>query len=249
MWNSANVEFQISKYECRMTFRRSTFALSQLRTSYFLSFLLYFFLLLTAKADFTIKQRMENAGSVQEITLEIKDTKCRVDASQQSTAIIDSKTGETTVLIRPSKTYMKLAPEQLKAQGDAVKNLLKDQANPPADAALAATGKKETINGFETEEYTATLNGVAITFAIAKDFPNYQKFVSAMYNIQVGPGMESFRSLSLPPDQYPGMPIRTAIEIMGQKVITSLESAVEGPIADSEFSIPGDYKELAPNSK
>src|ERR1700733_4101722 len=139
-----------------------------------------------AKGDITIKQKLDTSGAIQEVTLKIKGTLCRVDANQQSTAIIDSKTGEVTVLIHPSKTYMKMGPEQLKAQGDAMKSLLKDQANTPADSPLTSSGKKETINGYETEEYNATLNGVVVTFAIAKDFPNYQKYVTAMYNLQNG---------------------------------------------------------------
>jgi hypothetical protein len=204
------------------------------------------FPLAAARADYTIKQKMENSGSTQEITLRIKETKCRVDANEQTTAIIDSKTGETTVLIHPNKTFMKLTSEQLQAQGKAMKELLKDQANRPPDAALSPTGKTETVNGFETEEYTATLDGMIVTFSIAKNFPNYQKIVTAMYNVQSGPGMEGFRSLSLPPDQYPGMPIRTQVEIMGQKVITTFESAEESSIPDSEFAIPADYKELKP---
>ena len=95
------------------------------------------FPLAAARADYTIKQKMENSGSTQEITLRIKETKCRVDANEQTTAIIDSKTGETTVLIHPNKTFMKLTSEQLQAQGKAMKELLKDQANRPPDAALS----------------------------------------------------------------------------------------------------------------
>lgn len=218
-----------------------------MKIAYFL-FLNLVLSMIVTKADYTIKQKMENSGSVQEITFKIKETKCRVDASGQTTAIIDSKSGETMVLIHPNKTYMKLTREQLQAQGEAMKNLLKDQANRPEDAALRPTGKKETINSFGTEEYTATLNGMVITFAIAKDFPNYQKIVTAMYNVQSGPGMEGFRNLSLPPDQYPGMPIRTEVETMGQKVITTLESTEESTLPDSEFAIPADYKELNPTA-
>jgi Domain of unknown function (DUF4412) len=202
--------------------------------------------LAAAQADYIIKQKMENAGSNQEITLKIKESRCRVDASEQTTAIIDCKTGETTVLIHPNKTFMKLTSEQLQAQGKAMKELLKDQANRLPDAAISASGKTEIVNGMETEEYTATLDGMLMTFSIAKNYPNYQKIVAAMYNVQNGPGMDGFRSLSLPPDQYPGMPIRTQVEIMGQKVTTTLESAEETSIPDSEFEIPADYKELKP---
>jgi hypothetical protein len=209
-------------------------------------FLGLFMPLTAAQADYIIKQKMENAGSNQEITLKIKESKCRVDANAQTTAIIDSKTGETTILIHPNKTFMKLTSEQLQAQGKAMKELLQDQANRPPDAPIAPSGQTEIINGMETEGYTATLDGMIVTFSIAKNYPNYQKIVTAMYNVQSGPGMDGFRSLSLPPDQYPGMPIRTQVEMMGQKVTTTLESAEETSIPDSEFDTPADYKELKP---
>jgi hypothetical protein len=197
-----------------------------------------------ARADYIVKQTIENAGQSQEVTLKLKDTKLRIDTTPQTSAIIDSKTGETTVLVHPQKMYMKVGSEQIKAQAEAMKGVIGgDQKTPPE---LKASGKKETINGFQTEEYTTQTAGMPTTVFIDKTFPNYQKLVAAIYNAQSGPGMEIFRSTSVAPEKYPGMPIRTIIEVQGQKMVTTLTSAQETPVPDSDFAVPADYKELNP---
>jgi hypothetical protein len=116
----------------------------------------------------------------------------------------------------------------------------------PADVQLKPTGKKEKINGFDTEEYTTTFNGVEMSLFIAKQYPNYQKIVEALYQVQNGPAMEAFRSISIPPDKYPGLPIRTTQTIIGQKIVMTLLSAQEMDLPDGDFAIPVDYKELNP---
>jgi hypothetical protein len=83
---------------------------------------------------------------------------------------------------------------------------------------------------------------------VARDFPNYREIVKALFNIQSGPGMEVFRGLSIPPEKYPGMPIRTVVEVLGQKITTTVDSVEETNLADSDFAIPTDYKELNPAS-
>jgi hypothetical protein len=83
---------------------------------------------------------------------------------------------------------------------------------------------------------------------VAKNFPNYREIVKALFNVQSGPGMEAFRGLSIPPEKYPGMPIRTVVEVLGQKITTTVDSVEETNLADSDFAIPNDYKELNPAS-
>ncbi len=203
---------------------------------------------LLARADYIVKQNVDNGGQSQSITLKIKDTKCRVDATEQTTALMDSKTGETTVLIHPQKSFMKISKEQLVAQAKAMKDMLGNQSDNPAGAELKPTGKKEKINGYDTEEYTYDLNGTHNTVAVAKDFPNYKGLVTALYNVQSGPGMEAFRTMALPPDKFPGMPIRSTVEVMNQKVTTTLESAQQTTLADADFNVPSDYQELKMNA-
>jgi hypothetical protein len=201
-----------------------------------------------ARADYIITQTVENTGQTQNITLKLNDGRCRVDATEQSSAIMDSNTGETVVLIHPQKAFIKISKEQMVAQAKAMKEMLGNQADNPAAVELKPTGKQETINGYPTEEYTYDLNGIHNTVAIDKDFKNYQQLVTALYNVQNGPGMEAFRPLALPPDKFPGMPIRTTVEVMGQKVVTTLVSVQETTLSDADFAIPDGYKELQMNA-
>ena len=199
-----------------------------------------------ARGDYVIKEELQNSGQVQQITLKIKDAKVREDIGEQNSAIIDSNTGETTLLLHSQKAFLKINPEQLKEQAAALKDLLGTKAESPEAIELKPTGKRETINGFATEEYTTNFNGVQLSIFIAKGFPNYQKLVEALYRVQSGPAMDVLRSMSIPPEKYPGLPVRTTESIMGQKIVVLLDSAQESDVPDTDFIIPSDYKELNP---
>jgi Domain of unknown function (DUF4412) len=201
---------------------------------------------LTARGDYIIKEQFEQSGQVQHVTLKIKETKVRLDTGEQTSALIDSETGVTTLLIHPNKAFLKISPEEIKQQTKTLKEMLGQKLENPADVVLKATGKKEKINGFDTEEYTTNFNGIEMSLSIAEQYPNYQKIVDALYRVQNGPAMEAFRSMSIPPDKYPGLPVRTTQTIMGQKIVVTLDSAQEAPVPDGDFAIPADYKELNP---
>jgi hypothetical protein len=199
-----------------------------------------------ARGDYIIKQQVETSGHVQQVVLKIKDAKARLDTDQTST-IIDSNTGETTMLIHAQKVFLKIAAEQLKAQSEAVKSLMGNKGGQsPAEIELKPTGKKESINGYDTEEYITNLNGADMSFFIAKSFPDYRKLIDAVDIVQKGPGMDIFRTMAIPPSKYPGMPIRTEAKFLGQKVVIILESVQQSDLTDADFSIPADYKELNP---
>jgi hypothetical protein len=204
---------------------------------------------LTAKADYIIKERFEHSGQVQQITLKIKESKIRLDDGDSASAVVDSETGMTTLLIHPDKVFLKITPDQVKEQTKALKEMLGQKLDNPADVQLKSTGKQEKINGFDTEEYTTTFNGIQMNISIAKQYPNYQKIVAALYQAQNGPAMDAFRSMSIPPDKYPGLPVRTTQTIMGQKIVMTIDSAQEMDLPETDFSIPGDYKELSPPGK
>jgi hypothetical protein len=199
-----------------------------------------------ARGDFVIRQQVESMGHAQQIVLKIKGTKARLDTDQTST-IIDSNSGETTMLIHGQKVFLKIAPEQLKAQSEAVKSLMgtKEDAA-PSPLELKPTGRKQPINGYETEEYVANLNGADMSIFISKDFPDYRKVVEALNIIQQGPGMEIFRSMAISPSEYPGMPIRTEAKFLGQRVAVTLESVQQTDLSDADFLVPPEYKELNP---
>jgi hypothetical protein len=200
----------------------------------------------TAKGDYIIKQQVETMGRVQQVVLRIKDPKARLDTEQTST-IIDSSTGETTMLIHAQKAFLKIGTEQLKAQSEAVKSLMGNKGNEnTGEIELKPTGRKETINGYETEEYVTNLNGTDMSLFISKAFPDYRKIIDAVEVVQKGPGMDIFRSMAVPASKYPGMPIRTEAKFLGQRVVVTLESVQQTDLTDADFSVPADYKELNP---
>ena len=200
----------------------------------------------TARGDYVIKQQVETMGHVQQVVLKIKDTKARIDTDQTST-IIDSNSGETTMLIRGQKVFLKIAPEQLKAQSEAVKSLMGTKGEATSSPiTLKPTGRKQPINGFETEEYVTSLNGADMSIFISKDFPDFRKVVEALNIVQQGPGMDIFRTMAIPPSEYPGMPIRTEAKFLGQRIVVTLESVEQTGLSDADFLVPADYKELNP---
>jgi hypothetical protein len=196
-----------------------------------------------AKADYVIKQTIESAGKTREIEIKIKDTKSRIDMSSQNSALFDSKTGEETILLHQQKAYLKISGEQMKSRADAMKRALKLNDEKSGDIELKPTGKKETIQGYEAEEYATTVGGVPTTIFVAKSYPNYQKFLEALNTAYKASALQS--SLSIPPDKYPGMPLRTEIDFNGQKLTTNLDSAEETNLPDDEFAVPADYKETS----
>ncbi|MBV9489266.1 MAG: DUF4412 domain-containing protein [Verrucomicrobia bacterium] len=210
-----------------------------------------------ARADYILKETVStvspnpaaaNPPQTQTMTLKIKGFKCRIDATAQTSAIMDSNTGETVVLIHPQKAFMKVSRDQLLAQAKALKDMLGNQSENPEAVELKPTGKKETINGRQTEEYIYDLNGIRTTVDIDKDYPNYRDLVTALYNAQNGPGMDAFRTLALPPGKFPGMPVRTSVELMGEKMVTTIESVEQTELSDADFAVPAGYKEFQMNA-
>jgi Domain of unknown function (DUF4412) len=200
----------------------------------------------TARGDYIIKQQVEAMGHNQQVVLKIKAPKARLDTEQTST-IIDSNTGETTMLIHTQKVFFKIAADQLKAQSEAMKNLMGTKTDASAsEVELKPTGKKQSINGYQTEEYTATLNGTDMSIFVSKDFPDFRKVIEAVDILQKAPGMDIFRTMAISPAEYPGMPIRTEAKFLGQSVVVTLESVQQTDLTEADFSLPADYNELNP---
>jgi hypothetical protein len=201
---------------------------------------------LTAKADYLIKEGIERSGKVQAISVRIKGTKIRVDMGETNSVLVDSSTGEMTILFHPQKAYLRISADTVKAQAKALKALLGQKTDDAAVVDLKPTGNHEQINGYDTEEYTTEFNGIPMTFFVARSYPNYQKVLAALSQLQSSPVFGEARGLVLPPDKLPGMPFRTIQSIRGEQIVTSIDSVQESDLPESDFSVPGDYKQLAP---
>ncbi|HEX3445659.1 MAG TPA: DUF4412 domain-containing protein [Chthoniobacterales bacterium] len=201
-----------------------------------------------AQGDFVLKQTIENFGQRQQVTIKLKGSKCRIDTSSDTSALIDPQTG-TVILLHQSKMFMPISSEQLSAQAEAIKKMLAASVNSNESTDFQATGKTDNISGFATEEYTGKIDGLPITLEVTKNFPKYRDLLTQLYAVQDAPGLSPFHALSVPPDKYPGLPVRTTVELLGQKVVTTLDTVEETTLADADFVIPPGYQELRTKSQ
>ena len=201
----------------------------------------------SVSADFVVKETVQNLGRNQDVTIKLKDNHCRIDANPETTALLDTQSGVTTILLHQTKMFLNVKAEELGAEGNALKKLLSQQTGNEETVDFQPTGKKEQINGYDTDEFVGKIAGLSVRVQVAKDFPNYQALLSALYAAQNAPGLNLFRALSIPPDKYPGMPIRTTIEVLGQPVVTTVDYVQQSTLSESEFAIPEGYTELKPS--
>jgi nitrogen regulatory protein PII len=213
--------------------------------------------LLPAHADLTIVQKVEGVGAATDMTIKIKGDKARIEASPQITTIVDGKTGEVINLINKEKTVVRISPDKVKAVTDMIKkfNVTKEGAE---KAKLIPTGHKETVNGYETEQYTYDGPEFKATYWIASNYPDGAAILAQLQSINsdfwnaANTKMPDYRD-------FPGLPIRTRMVISkqdqadksnpgssdhGPEITTTITSVNRNPISDSEFTVPGDFKEI-----
>lgn len=192
-----------------------------------------------ARADLTLTQQMETSqgGEPALVHTKIKDGKIRTDVGREMTAIIDSRTGDTTSLLHAQKAVVKLSGADIKAaQASMGKG---SEATPEAPT---ATGRKETISGFECEEYVSTFNGQKIEVWLAKNVPDLEEIYSQLSALKASGGPESqwFTDPTMK-----GIPIRTIAEVPGGgKATITLVSINRDPLPASDFEIPSGYQEI-----
>ncbi len=185
---------------------------------------------------------MGGTEGIRKITFKVKGDKARVEVNPQVTTIIDAKSGDLTTLLNDKKTVMRISGERAKAMAEMAKSFVKEEA--PDQALPKPTGRKETINGYETEEYVSDSPKYHASYWVAKTYPNYESILQQMAILQRGAFAGITKGL---PDYHalPGLPLRTKIKTPGQAEITSnIESVSLDPIPASEFAIPAGYSEM-----
>jgi hypothetical protein len=203
-------------------------------------------LLSTARADLTIVQQVEGAGPLTQMTMKIKGDKARIEATPQVISIVDSKSGEMLSLLHDQKMVMRMSAAQAKAAAAAMGAQLGGQAGaqtPPAKVTVKPTGNKETINGYEAEEYYAETAGYKASYWIARNYPQGDAILKQLQAMTPeawnagAMGTPDFRDL-------PGLPIRTNATIGDMKIVTTVKEVKLDPLPDAEFAVPAGYKEM-----
>lgn len=196
-----------------------------------------------AQADLTIVQNVEGGGPVAAMTMKIKGGKARIEAGPQMTTIIDSKSGDLLTLMNDQKKFVRLSAAQAKAA--AAMAMEPDvKGAPPARPQLKPTGKKETINGYETEEYICEAPAFKGSYWISSQYPDAAAILKQMaattpaaWNV-AGKGMPDYRD-------FPGIPLRTRINFSGKEIVTNLVSIKQTALPESDFVVPPGFEEMA----
>src|SRR5437773_6173779 len=198
-------------------------------------------LLVAARGDLTIVQRVEGPGQNGDVTVKIKGDKERVDAPSQPTRIIDGKTGELTDLMNNKKSFVRISAEQIKAAAETINKF--DGGEKPGAPKLTPTGKKETINGYETEEYVYETPQFKASFWVATKYPDAADILKQMQAPVSGAWKPSNMGM---PDytDFAGLPLKTVISVGDSQVATTIMSIKKDSISAAEFDIPKDFQEL-----
>jgi Domain of unknown function (DUF4412) len=205
-----------------------------------LSLSIVFGILGSARADLTIIQKVEGAGQDVNVTVKIKGDKERVEAAGQPTRIINGKTGEITNLLDDRKAFATVSAAQIKTAADSM-DLGADKKS--ASTRLNATGKKETIGGYETEEYAYETPRFKASFWIASKYPGVADILKQMQAPITGALKPSNMGM---PDytDFNGLPLKTVISVGSTQIVTTIVSIKQDPLSASEFEIPKDFEEL-----
>jgi len=190
------------------------------------------------------------------MTIKVKADKARIDAPPQLTAIFDGSTGELVNLLNDQKTVVRISPDKMRAIAEML-NKVSNNKTGPQRTRLTPTGQRETIEGYETEQFTYEGPDFRATYWIAPNYPNGAAVLAQLQSIKsefwdaANTKMPDFRD-------FPGLPIRMRVivgkqnhsaahnatlpdhptEIMSTVTAVSLDS-----IPDSEFTVPAGFKE------
>lgn len=206
---------------------------------------LLFFLCLTVpvRADVTVVQKVEGAGPLVTMTVKIKGDKARIDANPQIATIVDCKTGEMINLMQDQKKIVRISADKMKAAVEMMNKYSATTSKPgEAKPKLIATGKKEKINGYDTDEYTYETPAYKATYWVA---PKYPGSAAILKQLQTLNGQWSPNQMGMPDyQQLPGVPIKMIVSAMGNQITTTLTSITQDPINDAEFVPPKDFQEM-----
>src|SRR5256712_5638319 len=187
----------------------------------FYSLVLTAFVILPLRADLTIvysttvqparhgqkEQPTPSAvAAATNMTIKVKGDKARIDASPQITAIFDGRTGELINLLNDRKTVVRISPDKMRAIADMLNKFSSNKAGSDKPR-LTPTGQRETINGYETEQYTYDGPDFKGMYWIAPNYPNGAAVLAQLQLIKsefwdaANTKMPDFRD-------FPGLPIR-----------------------------------------
>ena len=190
------------------------------------------------------------------MTIKVKGDKARIDASPEIAAIFDGGAGELINLLNDQKTVVRISPDKMRAITDMLNKFSSNKAGSDKPR-LTATGQREMINGYDTEQYTYDGPDFKAIYWIAPNYPNGAAVLAQLQSIKsefwdaANTKMPDFRD-------FPGLPIRMRMIVGKANPVgghggsapdhpTEITSTITGvsldSIADSVFTVPANFRE------
>ncbi|HEY4283570.1 MAG TPA: DUF4412 domain-containing protein [Chthoniobacterales bacterium] len=197
-----------------------------------------------ARADLTMVQKVEGAGPVVNMTIKIKDDRARIDANPGIATIIDGKTGDMINLMLDQKKIVRISADKMKAAVDMMNRYSGADKKPgQAKPSIVATGKKEKVAGYDTEQFEYDGPGFKATYWVAPQYPNGSAILKQLEALN--PQIWASSSMNMP-DYHAlnGVPIKSVVSVAGTQLTTTLVSVNQNSIDAAEFVPPKDFEEV-----
>ena len=198
------------------------------------------FSLQAAWADWVILQKTTTDGENQEVSIKVKGDKTRMDVGKQMTILADSATSQMTMLMHEQKMLMKMNSDMLKGVMALAGSAL--GADKPA-AKPVATGQKEKVGAYDCEVYTWSGQLGTGKFWVAKDFKGFQELNAVQDKMMKAMGSPA-AALAPQSSDFPGMVIKSEMQVMGKTSVSELVSAKEEAVDAAVFAVPAGYQEM-----
>lgn len=189
----------------------------------------------TVRADLTVTEQSVADGKTVTSVTKYKGDKVRMDATPEASVIFDLKSGEFVTLVHSQKAAMTMP-------GAAIKTMLNSAASEIKMDAPKATGNKETISGYECQEYVMNFNGGTIRMWLTDQLPAAQKLAADLAALS---GDGAFATL-MKNQSIPGYPLKTVMEVPNMPATTkTVVSILKEDLPDSDFKVPSGYKSVS----
>ena len=200
-------------------------------------------MLTTARADLTLVQEIDGSGRTHQMTIKLKGDKARVEITPEA----DHHHRQQVRRYPEPDEWPKEGDADVgrKIKGDRRngEQVSKDSSAGAEKGKLIATGKKETMNGYEVEEYVRESASMKETYWIAPKYPDAAAILKQLQSIaptawsSVAKGVFDFR-------EFPGLPLKTIVKTDKGEITSSFVSIKQDSLSDADFVVPKDFQEL-----
>jgi len=199
-----------------------------------------------ARADVVIVQNVEGMAQTGQMTIMVGADKVRADVAPQISTITDTATGDVITLNHAQKSYTVISAAASRAMMDQVRAAMMQAGgvSSTSPAPPVATGKTDKINGYNAAEYTFSNGNLKATYWICSDFPDGKMVAGALAKFRKGGLADMTKGFAPDLSTLPGIPVKTEVEINGQKITTDLVSAKEQPVDPAQYQVPASYTEV-----